>query len=78
VAFNARLAALMPRVKDAMVAAGTTAQDIKLKTSEAGMFARKSDFAQANAVLDEVLKLLGEAATGMPATATAPAPASDE
>lgn len=55
-AFNARLAALLPRLK---TAAPERAQDLKLKASEAGLFARKKDFAKANALLDEAEKLLG-------------------
>jgi hypothetical protein len=64
--FNARLAALMPRVKETIVAAGPDANDVKLKVSEAGVSARKKEFAQANALLDEVDKMLeaGGAAAG--------------
>lgn len=58
-AFTARLTALMPKIKEAIAAAGPTATDIKLKTSEAGVLARKREFGQAQALLDEVENLLG-------------------
>lgn len=74
-AFNARLAALLPQVKTALAAGGP--DDIKLKASEAGVFARKKDFAQANALLDEAEQLIA-AAGGGTAPPTAPKePASD-
>ena len=57
-AFNARLAALMPKVKETLVAAGPNANDVKLKVSQAGVSARKKEFAQANALLDEVDEML--------------------
>ncbi|MBT9456867.1 MAG: hypothetical protein IV097_09615 [Burkholderiaceae bacterium] len=57
--FNARLAALLPRIQGAPA---EVAADIKLKVSEAGMFARKKEFDSANGVLDAVEKLLGGAA----------------
>ena len=59
-AFNARLAALLPRIKAALATAAPAAQDIKLRASEAGALARQRDHAGANAVLDLVEKLLGE------------------
>ena len=82
-AFNTRLAALMPRVKEALVAAGPSANDIKLKVSEAGVFARKKEFDQANALLDDAEKLMGSGGGIPPAPplqtapgpTTAPAPA---
>jgi len=50
--FNERLKALLPDIK---AAAGTPAGDeAKLKVSEASVFARKKDFVQANASLDQV------------------------
>ena len=58
-AFTARLTALMPKVKEALAAAGPAATDIKLKVSEAGVYARKRDFEPAQALLDEVEELLG-------------------
>ncbi len=57
-AFNTRLAGLMPRVKEAIAAAGPNATDVKLKVSEAGMAARKRSFDQANALLDEAEQLM--------------------
>jgi hypothetical protein len=54
--FGKRLAEVIGKVKEA---AGTPAGDqAKLKVSEAGVFARKKDFAQANALLDEAEKIL--------------------
>jgi hypothetical protein len=58
-AFTARLTALMPKIKEAIAAAGPSATDIKLKTSEAGVLARKREFGPAQALLDEVEELLG-------------------
>ncbi len=55
-AFNARLAALLPRIKQALSAGGP--DDLKLKASEAGVLARKKDFAGGNALLDEIERLL--------------------
>ena len=63
-AFTARLTALMPKVKEAITAAGPQALDIKLKVSEAGVYARKRDFEQANALLDEADKLLAQGSGG--------------
>jgi hypothetical protein len=54
--FKSRLAALIPQLKQA---AGTPAGDqAKLKASEAGVFARKNDYARANTVLAEAEQLL--------------------
>lgn len=53
-AFNARLAALVPRVKAA-------AQEIRVVASEAGLMARKRDFEAAHELLDRVEALLKEA-----------------
>ena len=57
-AFNARLAALMPKVKEAIAAAAPNATDIKLKVSEAGVFARKREFDRAHVLLDEAEDLM--------------------
>ena len=57
-AFNTRLAALMPQVKEAIAAATDASQDVKLKVSEAGVFARKKDFERANALLDDAEELI--------------------
>lgn len=59
--FNVRLAALLPQVKQAMVTPGASALDIKLKTSEAGVYARKKEFDAAHELLDEVEVLLKNA-----------------
>lgn len=53
-AFNQRLAALMPTIKEAIGKGGEAGVDIKLKTSQAGFAAGKKDFELANALLDEV------------------------
>lgn len=57
-AFNARLAALLPRVKAAMTTPGPLAQRLKLQVSEAGTLARSKRFDQANARLNELEQLL--------------------
>lgn len=64
-AFNARLAALMPKLKAQISAAGPDANELKLRISEAGMAARKKDFVQAGAVLDAAERLLAGASTGL-------------
>jgi hypothetical protein len=56
--FNKRLAALLPRVKEAVAVDADKGQTIKLKLSEAGVFARKHEFGTANALLDEAEALL--------------------
>lgn len=61
-AFNARLATMMPRVKEVMAANSAVAQDLKLKVSEAGMSARGKEFGVAHALLDDAEKLLGDGA----------------
>src|SRR5262249_33611285 len=57
--FNARLKVLMPRVLEAQKANPAIALDLKVGVSEANVFARKKDFAQATALLDKVERLLG-------------------
>lgn len=59
-AFNARLAALLPKIKAALAAGAPAAQDVKLRASEAGALARQHDHAGAQAMLDLVEKLLGD------------------
>lgn len=60
--FRDRLQQLIPQIK---AAAGTPGGDnAKLKASEANVFARKADFVQANALLDEVAQLLAGSASG--------------
>ncbi|WKB55653.1 hypothetical protein [Eleftheria terrae] len=56
-AFNARFAALLPKVKPA-------AQEIRAKASEAGLAARKGDFVLAQQLLDETEKLLAASPSG--------------
>ncbi|MGH7040907.1 MAG: hypothetical protein ACREFY_02095 [Acetobacteraceae bacterium] len=60
--FRSRLAKLLPRI---LAAAGTPdGQEAKLRASEAGVFARKVDFARADALLDTVERLLDSGAPG--------------
>lgn len=60
--FKKRFAALVPRIKDA---AGTPVGDeAKLRASEAGALARTSDFVSANGMLDQIERMLNEAASG--------------
>jgi hypothetical protein len=61
-AFNARLSALIPAVKDATTRGHPQAEAAKLKASEAGVFARKRDFEAAGALLDELEGLLSQPA----------------
>lgn len=56
--FAQRVQAVLPRIKAAIAGASPSAQDLKLKASEAGVFAKKKDFAQANRLLDEAEALL--------------------
>lgn len=75
-AFNARLAALLPKIKAAATAGHPAAGDAKLKASEAGTAARGRDFVAAQALLDELEQLLaapaGTAAAAAPAAAAQP------
>ncbi|MDX1945893.1 MAG: hypothetical protein SFU86_10890 [Pirellulaceae bacterium] len=74
--FNDRLKALLPEIK---AAAGTPAGDeAKLKASEAGLLARKKDFAGANALLDEVERILQGKTEETPAESVAPPPQSND
>ena len=59
-AFAERLKALLPRLQKAQADKSPLAQDIKLRSSEAQVFARKQDWAQANAHLDGLESLLKE------------------
>ncbi len=69
VLFNERLKALLPDIKKA---AGTpTGEEAKLRASEAGMFARKKDFTQANQLLDRITQLLRASNPSAPSPATA-------
>ena len=55
-AFSARLKELMPRI--AAAAETDSGKAAKVKAAEAGVMARKQDFVQANALLDEVARIL--------------------
>jgi len=70
--FTRRFQGLLPRIKQAIAAGGTTSQEIKLKSSEAGVMANKKDFARANQLLDETELLLSKGgATGKSAPQSA-------
>jgi hypothetical protein len=62
--FTARLKALLPAIQKAQGDNTPAAQEIKLRVSQANVFARKKDFAQANDLLDDVESLLKETQTG--------------
>jgi hypothetical protein len=59
--FTARLKALLPTVLKAQAGPTPLGQDAKLRVSEAQMFAKKKDFAQANAILDQLEQLTKQA-----------------
>lgn len=69
--FTERLKALKPAIGDAIAAGGPKADEIKLRVSEAGVFARKNDFTQAMRLLDQVEKLLQGTGSQPPPTSTA-------
>jgi exoenzyme U len=58
VLFNQRLGALLPKIKEAIATATPAAGEIKLKVAEAGEWAKKKDFVQANGRLDAAEALL--------------------
>lgn len=62
--FTARLKALMPEIQKAQAAKSQTGNEIKLRVSEANVFARKNDFFQANALLDKVEAMLKSSGGG--------------
>lgn len=68
-AFTARLAALMPHIKQALAAGGPAGPDIKAKVAEAGVLARQGHLEQAQALLDALEALLGRG-TGSTSTPT--------
>jgi hypothetical protein len=70
-AFTARLKALLPNVLKAQAGPTPLVKDAKLRVSEAQMFAKKKDFAQANAILDQLEQVTKQALAG----AASPAPA---
>ena len=57
-AFKARIEALKPALMAAIAQKTTQGNDAKLKVSEAAVFARKNDFAQANRLLDDAEALI--------------------
>jgi hypothetical protein len=69
-AFTARLKALLPAIQKSQAEGTPIAQEIKLRTSEANALARKKDFTQAQALLDQIEALLSNAA---PSTTSASA-----
>lgn len=82
-AFTARLGALQPRIKSALVAGGAAAEQIKSAVAKAGELAGKGGADAANKLLDQVEKQLGAArpaappATGAGAAGAAPTAAPD-
>ncbi len=64
--FMARLKELKPKIDQALAANGPSAGEIKLRFSEMGTYARKQDFANAGAVLDQIERLLGGASSSTP------------
>jgi hypothetical protein len=56
--FMLRLKALMPQIQQALADGNPSGTEAKLRASEAGVFARKKDFEQANRLLDDAEKLL--------------------
>lgn len=79
VAFKARMAALILKIKEAQTAGHPRAQDAKLKASEAGLLAGKREYERAGALLDDIEGLLtippdGAADTGNRAPAANDAP----
>jgi hypothetical protein len=82
-AFNARLAALMPGIKQTIAEAGPSAQAIKQQISEAGALAAKSQYVAAHALLDDAERALaapmpGRVAPERKRDAQASAPAAQE
>jgi hypothetical protein len=57
---------LLPKVQQLVAAKSPQGNDAKLKASEAGVLARKQDFAGANRLLDEIDVLVGAGATEAP------------
>jgi hypothetical protein len=61
-AFKVRLAALMPKVQQAIATDGPEAGQVKAKTASAGAAAQRKEFGIAGALLDEVEELIAKAA----------------
>lgn len=66
--FNARLASLLPEVKQAIASHGPQAAELKALVTEAGMLARDKAFDRAHAVLDALDAQLAALQPGSPAT----------
>jgi hypothetical protein len=67
--FTARLAALKPDLEGLIAAKSPAAEDLKLQVSQAGYHARKKEFSEANAILDEVEAELKKLSGGNPLAA---------
>lgn len=73
--FTKRFQDLMPRIKQALAAAGPAVNEIKTKAADAGAAAKKRDFEQANRLLDATEALLkGPAGTTPPKPPPPPKP----
>src|SRR5581483_7290709 len=77
-AFKARLAALLPKIKEAIVANPQAGAAIKARASESGVFAQKRDFTKANQLLDEVERMLAGETTPPGPSGAAASPASQK
>ena len=73
--FMERLKSLKPVIDRVVASGGPLADEVKLRVSEAGMFARKKDFDQANGILDKIEELLKQANAAPPVPP--PSPSSD-
>jgi hypothetical protein len=72
--FTDRLKALKPSIDSAVAAGGPIGEELKLRLSEAGMFARKKEFDQANAILDKIEETLKKTASTPPVPPPPPKP----
>jgi hypothetical protein len=77
-----RVAAVTPGLKAGLQRGGESAQELKLRFSEANVFARKQDYDRANDLLDQVEALLGPNPTarvgaGVPPPPPPPPPGGD-
>lgn len=64
--FTQRFKALLPKIKEAIAAAGPNAPEIKLKAGEAGASAQKKDYTRANELLDQTEMLLKSQGSRIP------------
>lgn len=71
-AFNEALAAFVGELKPALAAKAPGAEESRAKASEAGLAARKQDFAAAAALLEEARRLLAQGGTKTAARASRP------